>query len=274
LPPAGVKRGYIEGKSFEGATLINGVIQNSKNELPPLDKSMIKNLSDAFALNSFQSGLYKEIVMEGKDTLINSFLDTTILIRAGRTISNKYLSGNIVVWADSSLVIDQSAKLEDILIFAGSIKIKKGFEGNIQAFARDSIVVEENCKLNYPSALGLFKKDHKTQQPYIRLMKNSEMNGIVFSSQSEFVSDQSQTLVSIDKQALLKGQLYVDGFADIKGEVRGSVWCNKFLLKTPSSIYENHLLDAVIDRSKLSSYYVGSALIAAGKRKKVIKWMN
>jgi hypothetical protein len=276
LPEAGVKRGYIEGKSFEGSTLINGTIKNSKNSLPPLNKDITKKLSDVFGNSSFQSGLYKEVSLSDKDTLINSFLDTTMLIRVNGdiTILSKFLSGNIIVYATQSLTIDQSSKLEDITLFARDIKIKTGFSGNIQAFATDSIIVEENCKLNYPSALGLFKKDHKTQQPFIKLLKNSEVDGIVFTCQSEFVSDQSQTLVSLDKGAILKGQLYVDGFADIKGEVDGMVWCNKFLLKTASSIYENHLLDAVIDRTKLSTYYIGSGLIASGKKKNIIKWLE
>ncbi len=105
-------------------------------------------------------------------------------------------------------------------------------------------------------------------------MKNSSLMGVIFTNQSEFASDLQQTLITIEKEALLTGQLYADGFVDIKGEVRGTIWCNKFLLKTNSSVYENHLLDAIIDRSKLSAYYVGSGIIASGKTKKIIKWLE
>jgi len=34
------------------------------------------------------------------------------------------------------------------------------------------------------------------------------------------------------------------------------------------------LLDAIIDRTKLSEFYVGSSLIAVGKKKKNIKWLE
>ena len=274
LPESGVKRGYIEGKSFEGTIMINGNVKSSKNTLPALNKEIIKKLSNLFTNEAFGTGLYRRLDLVGVDTLITSFLDTTVLVAlsGNTTIAGKFLSGNIIIYSTSPILIEENSRLEDIILVAPSIKLKKGFRGSIQAFATDSIIVEENCILNYPSALGLIKKDHKTTQPFIKVMKNAILSGIAFTSQSEFVSDLQQTLISIDKDALLIGQLYADGFADIKGEVRGMVWCNKFILKTASSVYENHLLDAVIDRSKLSIHFVGSGIIASGKMKKIIKY--
>jgi hypothetical protein len=274
LPESGVKRGYIEGKSFEGSSLINGVTKNSKNSLPVLNKEIIKKLSGYFTNASLT--VFKEIDHIEKDSLVNSFHDTTIFVRlaANTSIDGKYIAGNIIIYSPKMIEIGGGSVLEDVLIFASSIKIKNNFKGNFQAFATDSIIVEENCKLNYPSALGLFKQDHKTKQPFILLKKDTEFKGVIFTSQSEYVSDLAQTLISIDKQTLVHGQLYADGFADIKGEVRGMVCCNKFLLRTPSSLYENHLLDAIIDYSKLSVHYVGSGLLASGKRKKIIKWLE
>jgi len=276
LPEAGVKRGYIEGKSFEGSTLINGQIQNSKNTLPVLDKKILQSLSEMIAAKFPTGQLFKEVEISSIDTLIQSFLDTTILIRIakGGSLSGKYLSGNIIVYGADKLTIDKTSKLEDVLVFANSISFSKEFIGNLQAYATDSILVEEDCILNYPSVLGLFKKDHKTQQPFIKLMKGAVVKGMVFTTQSELVSDLAKTRVSIEKGARVEGQIYVDGFADIQGELWGTVWCQKFLLKTASSVYENHLLDAVIDRAKLSEHYVGSAIITSGKKKKTIKWLE
>ncbi len=273
LPEAGVKRGYIEGKSFEGATLINGITKKSKNALPILNKEIIKKLEGYFKAAFFSSGNYKEVDLSGIDSLSNSFLDSTVLIRL-TTISDRHLSGNIIIYSDKPISVEANARLEDVLIVAPSIIIRKGFIGNLQAFATDSLLVEENCTLKYPSALGVLKKDHKTQQPFIRILNNVALTGIVFTSQSEFATDLQQSLISIDKESVLTGQLYADGFADIKGEVRGMVYCSKFLLKTRSSVYENHLMDAIIDRSKLSRNYAGSGLLASGNKKKIIKWLE
>jgi hypothetical protein len=273
LPEAGVKRGYIEGKSYEGKELIKGATKLSKNSLPPLEKQIIKRLSGFVSDQPFAQHVYKEIQLTS-DSLIQSFMDTTVLIRMNGSLSGNYYSGNILVYSDKTIEVEAGTFLEDVILVARSIRIKKGFKGVVQAFAVDSIIVEEEVKLNYPSALGLFKKDYKTSQPFIKVMKKSVVSGMIFTSQSEFVNDLKQTLISIDKEAIVKGQVYSDGFIDLKGEVLGMVWCNKVLLKTASSIYENHLLDAIIDPTKLSLHYAGSGLIAAGKRKKIIKWLE
>lgn len=272
LPEAGVKRGYIEGRNFEGADLINGSAKKSKNSLPSLNKEITQKLSGVFNGLAFQNGGYKEVTLS--DSLVNSFLDTTMLVRVtgDLNLSGKYLAGNIVVYTDQSVNIDVTSKLEDILIFGKAINISKNFNGNFQAFATDSIIVEEGCKLHYPSALGLFKKDHKTQQPFIRLMKNAQLTGVIFTSQSEFVSDQKQTLITIETGSRVEGQIYSDGFAEIRGTVEGMVWCNNFYLN--KGAYTNHLLDAEIDLTKLSKYYAGSGMIASGKKKKIVKWME
>ena len=49
LPKAGVKRAYIEGKSFVGNKLINGTKYNSNKTLPPINKELInENLKNFF----------------------------------------------------------------------------------------------------------------------------------------------------------------------------------------------------------------------------------
>ncbi|MEZ5199162.1 MAG: hypothetical protein R2764_23105 [Bacteroidales bacterium] len=71
----------------------------------------------------------------------------------------------------------------------------------------------------------------------------------------------------------LSGQIYWDGIFDFKGKVYGSVACKKFLLKTPSSIYENHLMDVRIDLESLSKHYTGIELTGTERVKKVIQWL-
>ena len=61
---------------------------------------------------------------------------------------------------------------------------------------------------------------------------------------------------------------------ELKGDVWGSVYCDKFILSTSSSVYENHLLDATIDFSRLSKHYVGINVLDDAANKKVIKWLN
>jgi len=51
--------------------------------------------------------------------------------------------------------------------------------------------------------------------------------------------------------------VYSNGFLELKGEVFGSVVCQSFILRTASSVYENHLLNTTIDITKLPKNYVG-----------------
>ena len=58
LPKAGVKRAYIEGKSFVGNKLINGTKYNSNKTLPPINKELInENLKNFFPKESINDSL-------------------------------------------------------------------------------------------------------------------------------------------------------------------------------------------------------------------------
>ena len=48
---------------------------------------------------------------------------------------------------------------------------------------------------------------------------------------------------------------------------------NGFMLNTPSSVYENHLLDITIDWSQLSEHFTGINLINESDSRSVVKWL-
>jgi hypothetical protein len=79
--------------------------------------------------------------------------------------------------------------------------------------------------------------------------------------------------VSIEKNVTVFGNVYVPGKLDLKGKIHGSTYCNRVYLKTTSGIYENHLLNAEFDASKLPKHYIGSQLIRKGERREVIAWL-
>jgi hypothetical protein len=270
LPEAGVKRAFVDGQFFTGKELVNGKIQKSNASLPEINSELKDRLFKIFKENGFSE--YQEQTLT--DSLINSFFNKTVLIvhDNSQLLLRKYLEGNIILYSRKSLVIDSSCRLNNILIFAPAVTISDGFTGSVQVFAKDSLIIGENCFLKYPSALGLFKSAVLNKQPFIQVGKNSTVKGIIFTSQEIF--DQEGTKVSMKEGSLLEGQLYADGFAELQGTVYGSIACNKFTLKTASSVYENHLLNATIDNSKLSASFVGSALIFSENEKSIIKWLQ
>lgn len=187
-------------------------------------------------------------------------------------LKGKKISGNVIFYSDKLVVIDSSCHLDNVLIFAPAIVVNDYFQGSVQLFATDSINIGKNCNLQYPSVIGLIKKESKEFQPFIKVNSQTSFKGIIFTYGE--VQDRQQTYVSIDKDVLIEGQIYSEGFLEVKGTVWGNVSCNQFSLRTPSSVYSNHLLNATIDNSKLSPHYIGSSLITSKRTKGIISWLE
>ncbi|WP_028981078.1 hypothetical protein [Sporocytophaga myxococcoides] len=278
LPDKGVDRSNNGAMYFTGTKLIHGEFKKSDSKLPELNHK-IKEKILSLLEKKFPEAEFEKITELEKDTLVRSFSEKTILIFQRNEISRKQLSGNIIVSSDTLLRITKDNNLNDILIFARSVEIQSGFKGKVQIFAMDSIVVGENVELGYPSVLGVFQRDFKITQPFIKVSKSSRIDGIVFSSQSGLdlmkqpAKGRYQTMIHFDKGSFLHGLLYADGYADINGIIHGTVLCNKFWLKTPD-IQENCLFNTTIDVTKLSPNFIGSSLLTSEKKKRIIKWME
>ncbi len=271
LPKAGAKRAYIEGKSYVGKQLLYGKQQDSKPELPPLNKTWLSSIKDGLNGNfPFPTKPFNLDAEEENTKFSQSFLDTTCLINGISEIADS-ISGNFIVHSSRPVFIDKQASLEHLIVFAPGIIVEDGFKGNLQLFATDSILIGKDVLLEYPSVAGLLKTTTTETQPFIRLGENSQLQGIAFTQQDAY--DRMRTKLSIGSKAIVHGQVYTDGFLELKGSVYGKVECAKFTLRTPSSIYENHLLDAVIDQSKRSSKFVGSSLMASEQHKEIVQWL-
>jgi len=278
LPKAGVEKAYIEGKSFGRGKLVDGLIKESKRFLP--------SISDRFS--TIDSAYFKEKYIDNtgntlidledveNDSLINAFLETIVIIYNYDDvfIDNIYLSGNILLYCESTLEISSTCKFEDILIYGKSVWIEEGFKGSCQVFAKDTINIGKNCRFQYPSVLGLINdnREGKTNPSVINIENGSRFSGLIYSScNSEVIT--IEPILKTYENVSLTGQVYWAGVFDFKGEVYGAVSCKKFLLKTPSSIYENHLLDVTIDLDRLSEHFVGVDMVGNTKTKKIIKWL-
>ena len=73
---------------------------------------------------------------------------------------------------------------------------------------------------------------------------------------------------------MIKGQLFVNGTIDLKGSIHGNVTTKSFTLRTAASIYDNHLLNATIDATKLSTYYLNPLFFKGTKPNKIVKWLE
>lgn len=277
LPKAGVKRAYIEGQSFSRSLLIEGEIKQSDRTLPKFNAELIENIKTVFfnkSITNNDSVLNIKSELTG-DSLNNSFENKTLVFSSSVPIliSDGMYSGNIAVISDKQITVTSSALLKDVLLFAPKIIIEKKFRGNLQVFASDSISIGEEVTLTYPSVIGLISNNKPTSTSIIVLNKGDTIMGSVFIIKNENdVMEQTRLLIS--EEAVIFGQVYSNGYVDLKGTINGSLMCDNIMLSTASSVYENHLLNAVIDVSKLPEHYTGINLVEESTVKKIVKWLN
>lgn len=279
LPPAGVRKAYIEDKAYEADSTIYGAVKVSEKSLPALNQEVLNYLEHLF---------YEELTAEKdslsdfhsiKEAVSHSFYESPSIFTSEDSISleNIHLKGAILIVSKKAIYIPPSAHLKQTILVAPTIHIADEVQGDFQAFARDSIVVGQNCLLNYPSALGILEKKGegviKEMVPEIKISKGTKINGLVFTVASGSSPD-FMNRITLDKESVIIGQVYADGLLQLKGSVHGSVACQRFMLQTSSSLYDNFLLDAVIDYTKLSRYYLGSPLINTEERGGVLKWLH
>ncbi len=272
LPEAGPKRGWVDAKNYDKEKLVYGDIKKSSNRMPSLREERLKRLTLQvdYKKAAFQ---YTEDALQ-TDSLIAPFDRPCMQIGSkGKPLSigNIILKGNILLVSDTLILVSAQAKLQNVLLSAPAIKFEAGFQGKVQAFATDSILTGENCQFQYPSSLVLLEMDSSENKPRLVLEKGSLLQGIAM----VYVTflDRSMATLAVRKGAEVQGQIYSDGLMQMDGTLFGTLVCSKLLLSLPSGIYENHLLDCTIDRSKLSPYFLGSSLFPF-KRKGIVQWLE
>lgn len=265
MPEAGMKRAYIEGQSYLATSLVEGDTKRSTSQLPKLDPNIRKNI-----LKMLES-INEPMPPTGEDYQQQFTQEKLSFFSASSIYLSQQMKGNILIKSNKEIVVSSQSQLTDVILVAPIVRFEKGFKGCVQVFATDSITLEEDCQLAYPSALALIKMKFREGQPNIQVKSGSVIRGICYADVE--VEDRTQVRFSLEPKATLIGQAYVNGFAEIKGTIFGHLSCQKFILNTQSSIYENHLLNATIDYTKLSKRYIGSSLFNSDKSRKVVKYL-
>jgi len=259
LPEKGVKRGSIGGKSYYGSELIYGNRASSGSELPK-----IVNREHLF---NFRQTILEDDHVELLDnfdisSLTRSFFENTGLISSGETlILDKFdLKGNLVIHSDSLIYVSKDSYLEDVILIAPQIIIEEGTKGIFQALATKRIEVGEQCLLEYPSSLILIEAEQQVDQEketgQIVVHKNSEIRGVVayLTNHKEFFNS---TQIYIEKDALIKGEIYSEMNVEISGTVYGTVTSKGFVTMHNGAKYQNHIYNGSIVEHHLPKQYAG-----------------
>ena len=276
IPKAGVQEAYINNMAYQGdKRLIIGNKRFSAKTLPVLNIARLNLLQQHFT-----STLEGDAILPKKDSLQQSFLLPTRFFsfkKSVQTLENIKLKGNIILLSDTTITIDSTALLSNIIVFAKSIVVKSGFQGNCQLFATDSIRVEPRCVFNYPSGVGIlrFQPTASKTQEVLFIGQSSTINGAIFTY--EKASNNVKPTITLGKHTKVQGQIYSQGMLQLKDttEVDGSVFTSLFFYKSSFTLYENYLINTTINSKALSPYYLTSDLLpVAQKKKKILQWLE
>ncbi|SES20184.1 hypothetical protein [Pedobacter rhizosphaerae] len=270
VPKAGVRQSYAEGKPYEGDQLIYGKISDSKRTLDALDEALIKKLTTHLELPLDALPVYP------RQNLLVSFGQASRAYKLPvNTQLTQHLVGKIILYADTTVTITAQSQLNGVIIYAPAIMVEEGFEGNCQLFATDSIIVAPKVKLQYPSVLGLIASEKTVDQAKISIGKGSLVKGMVFSSEKK--RSAMQTLIALGEKTRVVGEVYSTGLVKLGKETQiiGKVSCNRFMMQTPATLYENFLIDVRIDRKARSKYYLSSKLFKTEQaQNRILQWLN
>ena len=173
---------------------------------------------------------------------------------------------NIVVQSSSAIVIGASCFLENVILIAPKVSFESGFKGVVQVIASDTVLLSDSVVLNYPSSICLLGD---ATFPFVQLNPYSLIKGIVFVDNKQLTRGYNPN-IRIEKKAEIYGQVYCNGAVELKGNIKGSSYVDRFVLKTTSSYYENHLLDVSITRDGFSPSFLGIDIFSNMNKKGII----
>ena len=272
LPKSGIRPSYVDGEYFKGNELIvEGKSNDSDREMPALNSSRLAYLQ---TLGKRDSTIMLPSLPFGTTTK-QAFHQPTVKysMPLGQGYIQDSLLGNIQVISDTTITIASAAVLQDVLIVAPCIRIEKGFTGTAQFFATDSLILEDQVNLSYPSTAAVIGEGEKMTS--MRVGNDCQISGTVLLYEPKRSDIPSSA--SFGTNCHIEGDLIVYGLLDYsKGmQVSGRTVCYRFLHKSPSSIYENFLVNIKFDRSTLSPHFLSSYLSISDPKKQVskpLKW--
>ena len=275
LPKLGIKTGNIAGNAYYSDRLVYGRINRNATELPKIhntpavERLLKENPSGAEffeldqGMNRFQSFTNKTLIFETNQPLF---------------LSEIQLAGNILIRSSQKIIVEPTALLEDVILIAPEVEVKSFVQGTFQVLASENIELKENVTLSYPSSLILISENEdispynnpSDQKRGIQIREKANVKGSVVYISKSFKED-NKAQVFIDKDALIKGEVYCNKNLELRGLVQGSVYTKNFVTREYGGIYINHLFNGSIDSTVLPDQYAG---VFIGSKNKVAKFLE
>ena len=265
LPEKGISRAYVEGKNFSGRVLVEGEQSISGSNLPEI------NAAQLLAVKSYLTGSfpfdaqldYYDFVNPkrgGEVPTISS--DTTVLLYSEDVIElndeqASKITRKCIIQSNQAIYLTSSKLANNCILVAPYIEVAGAVKKGVQLFAADSLVVQDGAELLFPSVVAISSFSINETAAQLKIGKRVKLYGSIVALQDQFQL-KNNSLVTINEGSLIKGQIYAQGYLQLKDcKIEGQVFANKLILKTSSSVYENLLMDVAINIEELDSLYSG-----------------
>lgn len=240
LPKNGYKKINILGNSKLNKPSFEGSYTTANTTLPKLDiPDVIPNLD----LAGIPYSKFKHL-----SNIYNGFHKKPLVIDLAEEglLNSVSLKGNIILTSINTITIGSKSTLEDVIVVAPKIVLEDGFTGSVQLFADEEITLGENVNLSNPSCV-VIKSNPLIYEKNITVLDNTSIEGAIVMEGGQGQGNDQSSKISIAKNAKVYGDIYCNGVLELKGNVLGRVYTNKFLLKTKSGEYTNTLMDVNIN---------------------------
>jgi hypothetical protein len=256
LPSTFIETSYINNDLNK--LTAEGKITVSEAQLPEVNPEFKKIFQ---GLKSEKTKL-SDIEKPNDSLYYNSFFNTTKEIEVKSNLGNIIFKGNFILRSEDSIRVKKNTVLEDVILIAPKITFEAGFRGTVQAFATKGIELEENVTLNYPSVVCVYNESETESK--IKIKKECQITGavVLFGNTNNLID---KNTIEIEEDGLLFGDLYCSGKLMLKSNVYGSVYTNRFFLKTAASSYDNMISNIEINTEKRPDYFISIPLFNTQK---------
>ncbi len=247
IPINGISYIQLGNIPFRGKEISDSYIDLSEIELPPVDSSYIEQI-DLLRSQTEASTLPQR----NEVSPYYSFGKPTAHFQLSGATDQLCVRGNAVLHADE-ITISPDAVLSDVILTGRKITIEEGFAGSMQIIATDTVVIGKNVQLHYPSGIYLEGNAGKT---YLEIGNHSQVNGyaIVFGSTEKTSGIHIDDNYHQDSTAVFRGLLYVDGIADVRGELSGGIYLKECYYLPENGVYASTMKDARFSRHSQIAY--------------------
>lgn len=251
LPSGGIKPAFIEGQSYQGSSQNSIFIKKAQASIPMPRSEFIDAVT-----KQFDESVWTDSITSAIPPALNQpFTSKTVVLNSTTLkLQNVKIQNNVKIKCANELEIDSTCVLENILIICKKVKFKKGFKGTVHVIATDSIVVDKRCHFKYPSSFTLLNSvDANTNLKTINFDADCKFYGGLLAINNPGKSNASKVLVKLNQSSEINGFVYSSDYMHVEGVLNATLISGSLLLKTPSAVYENHLLGCEINPRKHAS---------------------